>query len=80
MGALETEMGVACFLEAGGGGGTGRRRGAPFGAAFLPATAELISVDMLFRMRAQRHDLNCQLKHFQEAMTDTKKRDHDLRE
>ena len=53
VGALETEIGVACFPRAG--GGAGRRRGAPFGAAFLPEIAELINVDMLPRFRAARH-------------------------
>ena len=42
--ALETEMGVDAFPVAG--GGAARRRGGAFGAAFLPATAELISVDI----------------------------------
>ena len=42
---LEAEMGVDCFAAPG--GGAGRRRGAPFGAVFLPDTAELMRVDMI---------------------------------
>ena len=45
VGALEIDTGVAAFA-AGAAGGGGRRRGAAFGAAFLPDTAELISVDI----------------------------------
>ena len=46
VGALDIETGVAAFAAAAAAGGGGRRRGAAFGAAFLPDTAELISVDM----------------------------------
>jgi hypothetical protein len=37
-------MGLDCFGAPG--GGAGRRRGAPFGAVFLPDTAELMRVDI----------------------------------
>ena len=49
--ALETDAGVDCFAAPG-----GLRRGAPFGAAFLPATAELISVDIsVFTLCSEAH-------------------------